>query len=86
MGRAKKRLFMQICLDRTLGSDWSFAFDVNESEVTVFLRQLLREKRLMIAFPDQKAPRLEDAADRLVETLGDKLGTYIPGEHGLSEN
>lgn len=76
----EKWLFLQICLDRNLGSDWSFAFDCNESEVTAFLRHLLREKRLMIAFPDQKATRVEDAAGSLVETLDDKLGTYVPGE------
>lgn len=76
----EKWLFLQICLDQHPGSDWSFAFDCNEAEVTVFLRQLLRGKRLMIAFPDRKAARLEDAADRLVETLGNSLSTYVPGE------
>lgn len=80
MGR-EKWLFLHIWFDRNPDHDWSFAFDCNESEVVVFLRQLLREKRLMIAFPDRKATRVVDAADSLVETLGDKLGTYVPGEN-----
>ena len=75
----EKWVFLHICLDLNPGSDWSFAFDCNESEVAVFLRQLLREKRLMIAFPDQKAARVEDAAEKLIEMLGNNLGTYLPG-------
>ena len=78
---SEKWLFLNIRHERSPGSDWSFGFDCNESEVTAFLRQLLQEKRLLIAFPDQKATRLEDAADRLVETLGNNLVTYLPGAH-----
>ena len=76
----EKWLFLHVSLDQNSGSDWSFAFDCNESEVLAFFRQLLREKRLMMAFPDQKAVRLEGAADRLVERLGESLGTYLPGD------
>lgn len=83
----EKWIFLHIRFDRYPGSDWTFAFDCNESEVTVFLRRLLREKRLMIAFPHQKAACLEHAADRLVETLGNNLDTYLLGGHeDLSRN
>lgn len=75
----EKWIFLHVSLNQNQGSDWWFAFDCNESEVTAFFRQLLREERLMIAFPDQKAVRLEGAADRLVETLGKSLATYLPG-------
>lgn len=80
---SEKWIFLHIHHERNPGSDWSFGFDCNESEVTAFLRQLLKEKRLLIAFPDQKAARLDDAADRLVETLGNNLVTYLPGDYLL---
>ena len=56
---------------------WSFAFDCNEAEVVVFLRRLLRDNRLMLAFPDQRAVPLEGVADKLRERFADTLESYF---------
>ncbi len=71
-------LLLNVELGQIKQSPWSFAFDCNEPEVLVFLRQLLRNRRLMVGFPNRRATRLEGVVDDLVEKLGDALYTYIP--------
>jgi hypothetical protein len=75
----EKWLFLNIELDGDEKSRWSFGFDCNDSEALVFLRQLLREQRLMVGFPGpSRATRLKGVADSLIKTLGDTLELYIP--------
>ena len=74
---SEKWLFLNVEIGE--GSTWSFGFDCNDSEALVFLRQLLRERRLMVGFPEpSRATRLEGAAENMVKELGDELELYIP--------
>ena len=75
----EKWLFLTVELGGYEKSKWSFGFDCNDPEALVFLRQVLREGRLMVGFPGpSRATRLEGVADNLVKKLGDLLELYIP--------
>jgi len=75
----EKWLFLTVSLGEKGESSWSFGFDCNDSEAVVFLRELLRDRRLMVGFPGpSRATRLPRVADNLVKKLGDVLDLYIP--------
>jgi len=75
----EKWLFLNVQLGDGRESVWSLGFDCNDSEALVFLRQLLRNGRLMVGFPEpSRATRLLGVADRLVKSLGEKLELYVP--------
>ena len=74
---AEKWLFLHVDIDGKKRSAWTFGFDCNETEVVVFIRHLLRDKRLMMAFPNGRAARVDGAADGLIERLAGKLEIYL---------
>ena len=79
MVETERWLFLNIELGEKDKSEWSFGFDCNDSSALVFLRQLLRDGRLMIGFRDpSRAVRIVNVASRLIEKLGKDLELYIP--------
>src|SRR5438309_3985473 len=58
----------------------SFAFDCTNNNTSQFPRELLRDRRLTVAFSNGSAFRLDPSpATSLVEDLGEVLHLYIPG-------
>jgi len=75
----EKWLFLTVSLGENRESNWTFGFDCNDSEAIVFVRQLLRDQRLMIGFPGpSRATRLPMVADNLVQKLAAVLDLYVP--------
>ena len=78
--QTERWLFLNIGLGEKNRTEWSFGFDCNDSSALVFLRELLRDDRLMIGFRDpSRAVRIVNVAGRLKEKLGKDLELYIPG-------
>ena len=78
MVETERWLFLNISLAGKNMSEWSFGFDCNDSGALVFLRQLLRDGRLMIGFRDpSRAVQILNVAGRLVEELGEDLELYL---------
>jgi hypothetical protein len=60
------------------GKEWSFAFDCNEPDTASFLKQMLRDRRVTIHFPNDVLVPLDGIVTQLIEDFGNGVNLYIP--------